>query len=93
MTATLSLKTTVDQHQGDHPTGMRITEFHIVRTRFSDYCQDVREENLNAEDLAWWETTLADIHDAQVAFASLDCDRRERANCFLIPMDALMFLV
>jgi len=82
--------TTVDQHKGDHATGMRIMELATVTTRFSDF-SDIRWEALTADDKEWWTGHLADMHAASVELASLDSEHRALAKEWLLenPADGI----
>jgi len=75
--------TTIDQHRGDHHTGMRMMELVEIRTQFSDYCQDKRWERMSEHDRDWWAELLADLHAARVELASLDADLRHAAEEYL----------
>jgi hypothetical protein len=75
--------TTVDQHIGNHPTGMREMQLKEIRTSFSDYDPDHLWAELSDDDRETWDSTLADIHAARVEMAELDCDTREAAETLL----------
>lgn len=62
--------TTIDQHQGDHTSGMRITKLVNITTE-----REGADQN-----------TIDDIHQAKCILASLDHDRRARANEILESM-------
>ena len=59
-----AITTTIDQHQGDHPTGMRMMRLVTVTTSSSELDDDA----------------VADLHRAEVELASLDAGPRARAR-------------
>ena len=60
------LTTTIDQHQGNHPTGLRV----MALTQVVTECGCDQPE---------CQCDIAALHDARVALASLDADQRAEA--------------
>jgi hypothetical protein len=70
--------TTIDQHRGNHSSGMRYMKLTEVRTEWAGLGDGWDDMTPDEQEAAT--ATLADIHAAEVELASCDSDVRQRAN-------------
>jgi hypothetical protein len=79
---TLNLKTTIDQHIGNHSSGGREMRLTDIVTRYTDYmtASDALASDLAPADRKWWEDTLSAIHAVRVEIAELDAEIRGRVE-------------
>ena len=66
------LISTVDQHKGNHHTGMRVMQLEEIRTDVSDYVPYGEWEALSPQEREDFEGTLETLHDLRVRVAELD---------------------
>ena len=63
---------TVDQHVGDHHTGMRMVQLVEIRTDVSDYVPYAEWEVLSPQEREDFERTVETLHDLRLRVAELD---------------------
>lgn len=71
--------TTIDQHAGDHSTGLPEMQLAEVCTYYSHHSQE-SWESLDADAKTWWVETLADLHAAEVELAECNAGVRAAAK-------------
>lgn len=73
----VKLTTTIDQHQGTHPNGLRVFRLLTIETEHALPDRPTLEERAEVEDF------VARLHSARVDLASLDADHRQAAEDWL----------
>lgn len=82
------LTTTIEQHTGTRPNGLREVRLHKIVTDWSNVsCDGGDWTRLADKDREWYWQYVREVHEAVVALESLDCEARAAAKDWLAEQD------